>query len=59
MTNNPDDVEKFKNIIEGRRKELNGWVARCYAGFAPKAPTSHLGMKFRGIHSCVQGFRIL
>jgi len=25
--NNQDDVEKFKNIIEGRRKELNGWVA--------------------------------
>ena len=25
--NNPDDIEKFKNIIEGRRKELNGWVA--------------------------------
>jgi len=24
---NPDDVEKFKNIIESRRKELNGWVA--------------------------------
>ncbi|NMX21492.1 hypothetical protein C5S30_03470 [ANME-1 cluster archaeon GoMg4] len=25
--NNPDDVEKFKNIIESRRKDLNGWVA--------------------------------
>lgn len=25
--NNPDDVEKFKNITESRRKELNCWVA--------------------------------
>ena len=24
---NSDDVEKFKNIIDGRRKDLNGWVA--------------------------------
>ncbi|MEA3281192.1 MAG: hypothetical protein U9Q68_01320 [Euryarchaeota archaeon] len=24
---NSDDVAKFKNIIEGRRKDLNGWVA--------------------------------
>ena len=23
----PDDVAKFKNIIESRRKDLNGWVA--------------------------------
>nr|AAU83568.1 conserved hypothetical protein [uncultured archaeon GZfos31B6] len=25
--NDPDDVARFKNIIEGRRKDLNGWVA--------------------------------
>ena len=31
--NNPDDIEKFKNIIEGRRKELNGvkyFMCVCY-----------------------------
>ena len=25
--NDPNDVAKFKNIIESRRKDLNGWVA--------------------------------